>query len=846
MLYNVVAEEQYNLAYFFVKRIECAKATPTANLPCGMFLTRLYRYVMETYPHLDIGIYDIVEGVMHPLALRQTQRPQRDHGKVRRSVSSSSSHHQGTSSHQHDNDDDVETSRASRNRKRSKQRIGEFKLDELSPPIVTMADQRTMAQLLQAHTEGYEDAIVVPAITADNFELKHDQDSLNSAAGGNFLDKMPCECLAIIESKSKVRYSRNKPVVAKVSRNTSASGISHDVAEHKDMVKALLLDKKSQNQAPATVKAVEESCITCGGAHSTIIVVENKPNATKDTVHPTNNESTKDVQPLVVQSKSLILTSEPVNSLISEPVAYPDLNFNISFADALILMPKFGPSIKSLLTNKDKLGELARTPLNEHCSAVLLKKLPEKLGDPGKFLIPCDFPGKAQCLALADLGTSIKLMPVSVWNKHFLPDLSPTCMTLELADKNFLFPVYLILVLTLYLFNSYCLRTMNLIVMDVEGRQIQLCYLCTCEPCGNILIHGTCLKCNSRAGNSFTYDPIPESFSEILACCDDDDDYNFAITPNEPVDSLIMGDEHLDTVLAIESDEFIKSSVEYLVLNPSESEGENECDVPACFITFSNILFDADYDFYSVNDQSLSDEDLPKEIYSNPLFDEEIISIKIDPHHFNVESDLIESLLNHDSSIISSSLKIDSLFDEFTGELTLLKSIPPRIGETDCDHENEIRLTKSLLYDNLSPRPPKEFVSKNSNADIESFSPSPIPVEDSDSFMEEIDLSLTPDDPMPSGIKEDDYDSKRDILILEKLLDNYSLSFLENESFHFDILSSSRPPAKPPDGNTGILNFKMMGDISEQKVPMPRLMITRVSNQEKSPDLLSHQGLEIF
>nr|GEX33850.1 reverse transcriptase domain-containing protein [Tanacetum cinerariifolium] len=95
-----------------------------------------------------------------------------------------------------------------------------------------------------------------------------DQDSLNSAAGGNFLDKMPRKCLAITESKSKVRYSRNKVVIAKVSMNTSTSSISPDVAELKDMVKALLLDKKSQNQAPATVKAVEESCVTYGGAHS--------------------------------------------------------------------------------------------------------------------------------------------------------------------------------------------------------------------------------------------------------------------------------------------------------------------------------------------------------------------------------------------------------------------------------------------------------------------------------------------------------------------------------------------------------------------------------------------------
>nr|GFA31294.1 hypothetical protein [Tanacetum cinerariifolium] len=112
--------------------------------------------------------------------------------------------------------------------------------------------------------------------------------------------------------------------------------------------------------------------------------------------------------------------------------------------------------------------------------------------------------------------------------------------------------------------------------------------------------------------------------------------------------------------------------------------------------------------------------------------------------------------------------------------------------------------------------------------------------------MEEIDLSFNPDDPMPPSIEEDDDDSKRDILILEELLDNYSLSLPVTESFHFDIPSFFRPPTKPPDGNTGILNIKKMGDIFDQKVPMPKLMITLVSNQEKSPDLLSHRGLEIF
>nr|GEY28960.1 hypothetical protein [Tanacetum cinerariifolium] len=268
----------------------------------------------------------------------------------------------------------------------------------------------------------------------------------------------------------------------------------------------------------------------------------------------------------------------------------------------------------------------------------------------------------------------------------------------------------------------------------------------------------------------------------------------FDLPTVEPEDYLRMGDEHLDTIPEIKSDEFIKSSVEKLIPSPSESEDEYECDVPVCddFTTFSNLLFDVDDDFSSSDDKSFSDENISKKIYLNPLFDKEIISMKIDTHHFNAESDLIESLLNHDSSIISSSSKI---------ELILLKSIPPGIYEADY-----------------------------------------------------IDLTLTPDDSMPPGIEDDDYDSEGDILILEELLSNDSLSLPENKSFHFDISSSPRPPAKPPDDdeikpNSGILTVKVMGDISEHYVPMPRLFPTQptlVSNQDKSPHLLSHRGLKAF
>nr|GFB73035.1 reverse transcriptase domain-containing protein [Tanacetum cinerariifolium] len=120
---------------------------------------------------------------------------------------------------------------------------------------------------------------------------------------------------------------------------------------------------------------------------------------------------------------------------------FKDMSFEISFSDALMLMPKFAPTLKALIGNKEELSETAWTPLNEHCSVVLLKKLLEKLGDPGKFLIPCDFLGMAECLALADLGASINLMPYSVWKRLSLCDLTPTCMTLELADRSITSPM---------------------------------------------------------------------------------------------------------------------------------------------------------------------------------------------------------------------------------------------------------------------------------------------------------------------------------------------------------------------------------------------------------------------
>ncbi|GKF00855.1 reverse transcriptase domain-containing protein [Tanacetum coccineum] len=168
-------------------------------------------------------------------------------------------------------------------------------------------------------------------------------------------------------------------------------------------------------------------------------VIEQETEETKNKEQTNFQGSTAQIPPPVIP----ILIPEPdVPKTLPKTTPIPEsdipknLRFDISFVDALLLMPRFAPTIKSLLMNKEKLLELSKIPLNENCSVMLLKKLPEKLGDPGKFLIPCNFPGIDVCHALADLGASINLMPLSIWKKLSLPELTPTRMTLELADRS--------------------------------------------------------------------------------------------------------------------------------------------------------------------------------------------------------------------------------------------------------------------------------------------------------------------------------------------------------------------------------------------------------------------------
>ncbi|GKA12701.1 hypothetical protein Tco_0692247 [Tanacetum coccineum] len=268
---------------------------------------------------------------------------------------------------------------------------------------------------------------------------------------------------------------------------------------------------------------------------------------------------------------------------------------------------------------------------------------------------------------------------------------------------------------------------------------------------------------------------------KIPVCYDDDDDEESSI----PLKDIIISG--LPLCVAITPD---SPKTDSLIM----------CDLPVCddfpkshLVTFSNPLFDIDDDCTSSDDESFSEEDVLMEnfkFFSNPLFDldEEIVSTEVNL----IQNEVLE---------------------------ILLKSIPSGIDDDNLDPEGEIHPVERLLYDNSSPRPPEDSNSDVSDAITESFSPSPIPVEDSDSLMEEIDLFLTPDDSMPPGIETDHYDSEGDIIFFEELLTDNSLSLHEHESFHFESdydPSSPRPPAKPLDDDeiepdTGLLTTKVVG-----------------------------------
>nr|GEX27069.1 reverse transcriptase domain-containing protein [Tanacetum cinerariifolium] len=258
----------------------------------------------------------------------------------------------------------------------------------------------------------------------------NDHDSLNATAGGNLLSKTTREALQIIENKSKVHYSRNKPNVSMMNTTSrdNASKSDDRIDKLADQISTLVDIFAKKVIAPAPVKAVEESCVTCDGEFKNEI--QNKMKTQQTVLMEQQNAFQDNLQNMLSgifqnqSSTSGTLSSNTILNPKGEMKAITTCS-GVVYKGPLIPTPK-----------KDKLFELTKIPLNENCLAMLLKKLPKKLGDPGKFLIPCDFSRMDVCHALANLGASINFMPLFIWKNLSLPELTPTRMTLELADRS--------------------------------------------------------------------------------------------------------------------------------------------------------------------------------------------------------------------------------------------------------------------------------------------------------------------------------------------------------------------------------------------------------------------------
>nr|GEW66292.1 hypothetical protein [Tanacetum cinerariifolium] len=551
--------------------------------------------------------------------------------------------------------------------------------------------------------------------------------------------------------------------------------------------------------------------------------------------HSNSSGSTAQVQPPVVPISIL----EPD---VSRTQSKPLIRYPSSFADALLLMAKFASTIKSLLANKDKLFELAKVPLNENCLAMLLKKLPEKLGDPGKFLIPCNFPRMNVCHALADLGASINLMPLSIWKKLSLPELTPTRMTLELADRSitrpkgvakdvfikvrkFHFPIDFVVVdfeadprVPLILGRSF-LRIGRALI-DVYGEEITLRvndesvtfnldqimrYFDNSVKQVNVI---------NIASEEVVHDNTKSSSPALVS---ESEFYEDPIVKTSPFGESDFFSEEIENFL---NDDSIPTGIENSVYDPEGDIlyfenllNEDPFQLPSMnlnqekspieepeysfsmgyehFITTPVMKLNevAESSAKNLDDFTIHDEDVPIEeskVYSNPLFDDdEINSDELESH---VESNFVESLSNHDT------LKFDHL-DEFSRAL-----MPIHIDEEKRirrEHVEYISLIERLITINRCPHP-----TVNANMIVESLPSSLILIQDNDFQREEIDIATNSNELLPPGFENDD--SKGEIYVIEELrVDNSILNseneLSDNEVSDFSDSSFPRPPSELPD-----------------------------------------------
>nr|GEU50139.1 reverse transcriptase domain-containing protein [Tanacetum cinerariifolium] len=655
--------------------------------------------------------------------------------------------------------------------------------------IVEMADNRTMAQMLQARIVGYEDAIVVPPINANNYELKQTlihlvqkgeartwldkeppysnltwedlvlkfinqffppskttyirneiinflqklKETFNEAWERlkTFLDKIPRDGLAIIESKSKVRYSRSHVTDLRVSTNVPLPSSSPSNSFDLQQIAASLEDKldirmnrfekylndmKAFVTPPAPIKAVEEVCVTCGENHS----YNHYPLTRSGNEFPIFHHNIQQFQTVAVgnfvQENQKLREKDDILAVKFMEI-FHDLHFELSFADDLVHMPKFAPMFKKFLNNKDKLIESTKTPLNENCSVVVLKKLSEKLGDPGRFLIPWEIilRHEKQSLTLKCSDTpSISHNNFKSLNKIYFIDAGESDFYSE-EIENFL--------------ND------DSIPIGIENSVF--------DPEGDILFLERLLSEDPFLLPSMNLNQAKSSIEE-------------------PEHSFSMGYEHFSTTSVTELDEVAESSIKNLVPIPRKYE----------------VTLDND----SESNEPVKNDSLAFTTFSNQLFDDEINSDELESH---VESNFVESISNHDT------MKFDHL-EEFFGPL-----MPIHIAE-----EERIR------------REHAKYISRME--------------------MEEIDIVTNTDDLLPPGFENDDSEEEIDVveeLHVDNSISNSENELSDNEASDLDNPSIPRPPPKPPDAE---FDFKL--DAGEEiSVVMRKIMMSlNVLTQEMS------------
>nr|GEW55439.1 reverse transcriptase domain-containing protein [Tanacetum cinerariifolium] len=695
--------------------------------------------------------------------------------------------------------------------------------------IIEMTDNRTMAQMLQAPIEGYEDAIVVPPINANNFELKPTlinlvqsnqftgrQDPHNHLRFFNkvtstfrhpevpnttiklllfpfslegeariWLDEEPSRSILTWEDLEEIFWIKFRVNVCRLSKANPKLDIQEvelPIQEQTQMLLFLLLYQpilsifskltfkrnfmqNLYNNKPSSLSSLPSNTISNPKREAKAITtrsgmsykeppipppgVEEQTEVTKDTELP----STKDIQPSSVQVQVHIPEEEPIEKpfvvvrkakanlpypsrLAKEKIRekddilaakfmeiFLDLHFELSFADALVHMPEFAPMFKKLLNNKNKLIELTKTPLNENCAAVVLKKLPEKLGDTGRLLIPCDFLKFDNCLALADLGAIINLMPLLIWKKLKLPTLNDTKMVLELADRTISKPTGVAENVFVKVGKFYFPADFFVLDFIIDPRVPLIL--------GRPFLRGIDFD-SEEIENFLNDDSIPlgvedSSFNleeDILfleSLLIEDPSPPHPIIPNqtkspieEPKHPFNMGYEHFNTNLVTK--DVAESSTKNLVPIPCESN-----------VTLVN---------GSKSIEPVKDNSLVFTTISNPLFDND--EINFDELNLHVESNSDEFTSNH--GIVN--------LDEFSGPLI------------------------------------------------------PIHIE-SDPHQEEINVVTITDDVLPPGIENDDSDEEEvdavDDLRIDNSIQNSEHEFFESEDSDFDNPSVPLPPPEPPD-----------------------------------------------